>query len=163
MIDLKTILFFKSQLTFRIEVKTVSSLQGECLKRENGIFLVKFEEYSHSLSMNAFVHDIEAHKILNDAEKDLSLKKKLRSNLKSYRWQLMFSEKQVSDKKIMDLTYEVRCQSDSMRLLRHSKVFGFTFQPITEKQVSLLLSDSRVIILDVMATKYARPQVKNIF
>lgn len=60
---------------------------------------------------------------------------------------------------MMDFTYEVRCQSDSLRLLRHSKVFGFASHPNTDTQVALLLSDSRLILLDVMATNYTTPQV----
>jgi len=60
---------------------------------------------------------------------------------------------------MLDLTYEVRCQSDSLRLLRHSKVYGFTLNPVTENQIALLLSDSRTVIMDVMATEYSKPEV----
>ncbi|XP_052227947.1 WD repeat-containing protein 11-like [Dreissena polymorpha] len=55
---------------------------------------------------------------------------------------------------LFDLTYEPRCHSDSLRLLRHCKVYGFTCQPATERQVSLLLSDGRIILIDVMATDF---------
>ncbi|XP_060592293.1 WD repeat-containing protein 11-like [Ruditapes philippinarum] len=62
----------------------------------------------------------------------------------------------------MDMTYDLVCQSDPLRLLRHSKVFSMVYQPISEKQIALILSDSRVIFLDVLSTEYSKPEDGNL-
>lgn len=59
---------------------------------------------------------------------------------------------------ILDMTYDLKCQSDSMRLLRHSKVYSMVYHPVSEKQVALILSDSRVIFLDVFTREFSKPK-----
>ena len=70
-----------------------------------------------------------------------------------------FVEKFQNKDVAMDMTYDLVCQSDPLRLLRNSKVFSMVYHPISEKQMALILSDSRVILLDVLSTEYTKPEV----
>ena len=51
----------------------------------------------------------------------------------------------------MEMNYDLCCQSDALRLLRNSKVFTSVHNPVTEKTVAILLSDSRLILWDVLS------------
>ena len=51
----------------------------------------------------------------------------------------------------MEMNYDLCCQSDPLRLLRNSKVFTSVYNPTTEKTVAILLSDSRLILWDVLS------------
>ncbi|XP_056005072.1 WD repeat-containing protein 11-like [Ostrea edulis] len=50
----------------------------------------------------------------------------------------------------MDVTYDLRCQSDGMRVTRHSRVSSLACCPVTEKSVALMVTDSRVVFWDMM-------------
>ncbi|XP_052771581.1 WD repeat-containing protein 11-like isoform X2 [Mya arenaria] len=56
---------------------------------------------------------------------------------------------------MIDFSYDVKCHSDSLRLLRHCKVYNFVYHPFTEKQVALVLSDSRIIFIDILTSEYS--------
>ena len=71
----------------------------------------------------------------------------------------LYIEIKVSDTNIdkrpvtMEMTFDLCCQSDSLRLLRNSKVYTSVYNPVTEKTVAILLSDSRLILWDVLTTE----------
>ena len=44
------------------------------------------------------------------------------------------------------LSYDTKCQSDSVRLTRHVKVSGFAVCPVSEFKVVLLLTDGRLLV-----------------
>lgn len=48
-----------------------------------------------------------------------------------------------------EISYDLRCQSDSIRMTRHCKVTGVVCCPVTEKTLALILSDSRVIFWEM--------------
>ena len=50
---------------------------------------------------------------------------------------------------IPDISYDLRCQSDSIRMTRHCKVMGVVCCPVSEKSLALILSDSRVIFWEM--------------
>jgi hypothetical protein len=50
----------------------------------------------------------------------------------------------------MDVTYDLRCQSDGMRVTRHSRVSSMACCPVTEKSVALMVTDSRVVFWDML-------------
>ena len=50
----------------------------------------------------------------------------------------------------MDVAYDLRCQSDSMRVTRHSRVSSMAYCPVTEKSVALTVTDSRVVFWEMM-------------
>ncbi|XP_045190429.2 WD repeat-containing protein 11-like [Mercenaria mercenaria] len=69
------------------------------------------------------------------------------------------NSEQIQNKDVsLDMTYDLVCQSDSLRLLRHSKVYSMVYHPVCEKQVALILSDSRVILLDVLSTEFTKSE-----
>ena len=53
----------------------------------------------------------------------------------------------------VDIIYENKCQSDPLRLSKSSRLFGFMCCPISERKVALLISDGRIIIWELKATK----------
>ncbi|OWF51700.1 WD repeat-containing protein 11-like isoform X2 [Mizuhopecten yessoensis] len=50
----------------------------------------------------------------------------------------------------MDVAYDMRCQSDSLRVTRHSKVVGIACCPVFERSVVLIMTDSRVIFWEML-------------
>ncbi|XP_013381759.1 WD repeat-containing protein 11 isoform X1 [Lingula anatina] len=50
-----------------------------------------------------------------------------------------------------DMIYDLRCQSDPMRLTKHARVYGMVCSPVTERNISLIMSDGRVLVWDLMA------------
>ncbi|XP_078310578.1 WD repeat-containing protein 11-like [Crassostrea virginica] len=50
----------------------------------------------------------------------------------------------------MDVTYDLRCQSDGMRVTRHSRVSSMACCPVSEKSVALMVTDSRIVFWDMM-------------
>lgn len=50
----------------------------------------------------------------------------------------------------MDVTYDLRCQSDGMRVTRHSRVSSLACCPVSEKSVGLVVTDSRIVFWDMM-------------
>ena len=53
----------------------------------------------------------------------------------------------------VDIIYENKCQSDPLRLSKSSRLFGFMCCPISERKVALLISDGRMIIWELKATR----------
>ena len=51
----------------------------------------------------------------------------------------------------MEVAYDLRCQSDPLRLTRHNKLYGATLCPVSEKTLSLIMSDSRVLVWELTA------------
>ncbi|KAG8183940.1 hypothetical protein JTE90_006865 [Oedothorax gibbosus] len=51
----------------------------------------------------------------------------------------------------LEVTYDVQCQSESLRLTKHARVMGMTVCPVGESKLALLISDGRVVFLEVAA------------
>ncbi|CAG5129448.1 unnamed protein product [Candidula unifasciata] len=49
----------------------------------------------------------------------------------------------------MEVAYDLRCQSDPLRVTRHNKIYGATLCPVSERMISLIMSDSRVLIWEL--------------
>ncbi|KAK2170890.1 hypothetical protein NP493_1127g02083 [Ridgeia piscesae] len=49
----------------------------------------------------------------------------------------------------LDVTYDLRGQSDALRVTRCSKVYGITCSPITEQKVALVMSDGRTLFWEL--------------
>lgn len=50
----------------------------------------------------------------------------------------------------MDMMYDVRCQSDSMRVTKNSRVCCITCCPLSEKTISLSITDGRMIFWEIL-------------
>ncbi|XP_064605109.1 WD repeat-containing protein 11-like [Liolophura sinensis] len=61
----------------------------------------------------------------------------------------------------LDVAYDLRCQSDPMRLTKHSKVLGVAMSPVTERGVALIMSDSRVIFWEIKTINVMDNNVNN--
>lgn len=57
----------------------------------------------------------------------------------------------------VDIVYETKSQSDTLRLSKSSRLYGFQCCPISEKKLVLLISDGRVIIWDLKAKNCDTP------
>ncbi|GFO31567.1 WD repeat-containing protein 11 [Plakobranchus ocellatus] len=53
----------------------------------------------------------------------------------------------------MEVAYDLRCQSDPLRVTRHIKLIGAALCSISEKFVALIMSDSRVMFWELTANK----------
>lgn len=53
----------------------------------------------------------------------------------------------------VDIIYENKCQSDPLRLSKSSRLFGFMCCPTSERKVALLISDGRIIVWELKATR----------
>ena len=53
----------------------------------------------------------------------------------------------------MDVAYDLRCQSDPLRVTRHNRVYGASLCPVSEKKVALIMSDSRVIFWELQTAE----------
>ncbi|XP_071090050.1 WD repeat-containing protein 11-like isoform X1 [Haliotis cracherodii] len=49
----------------------------------------------------------------------------------------------------LDVAYDLRCQSDPLRVTRHNRVYGIAASLISERTMALIMSDSRVIFWDL--------------
>ncbi|KAL4232352.1 WD repeat-containing protein 11 [Mactra antiquata] len=54
----------------------------------------------------------------------------------------------------MDVMYDLRCQSDSIRMTRHCRVSGVMYSPVSESRLAIVLSDSRVIFWDLQTIDF---------
>ncbi|KAK7498382.1 hypothetical protein BaRGS_00010336, partial [Batillaria attramentaria] len=52
-----------------------------------------------------------------------------------------------------DVAYDLRCQSDPLRVTRHNRVYGASVCPVSEKSVALIMSDSRVIFWELQTSE----------
>ena len=55
---------------------------------------------------------------------------------------------------LMDIVYDLRCQSDPLRITRHSRVYGVTCCPVSEMSVALIMSDSRLLFWELKTIDY---------
>ena len=46
----------------------------------------------------------------------------------------------------LDVTYDLKCQSDALRITKYNKLYGVVVCPVSDLQVALVMSDSRVLI-----------------
>ncbi|CAH1783668.1 unnamed protein product [Owenia fusiformis] len=53
-----------------------------------------------------------------------------------------------------DVTYDLRCQSDNMRVTKNNKVLNIAACPVTENKVVLIMSDSRVLLWEIKTVDY---------
>ncbi|XP_052771962.1 WD repeat-containing protein 11-like [Mya arenaria] len=60
----------------------------------------------------------------------------------------------------LEVAYDLRCQSDSIRMTRHCKVSGVAFCPVKETRLALILSDSRLVFWDLHTVDF-NPDAKN--
>lgn len=51
----------------------------------------------------------------------------------------------------MEVAYDLRCQSDPLRVTRHNKLFCSALCPVSEKMIALVMSDSRVMFWELIA------------
>ncbi|XP_059139612.1 WD repeat-containing protein 11-like [Physella acuta] len=51
----------------------------------------------------------------------------------------------------MEVAYDLRCQSDPLRVTRHNKLYCSSLCPVSEKVISLIMSDSRVMFWELSA------------
>ena len=51
----------------------------------------------------------------------------------------------------LEVTYDLQCQSDALRLTKHAKVTGMAVCPLSEQRIALLVSDGRILFVDVVA------------
>ena len=57
----------------------------------------------------------------------------------------------------LDIVYDLRCQSDALRLSKHSKVVRVCVDPIDERTAALVLSDGRVLFWQLLAFERLMP------
>uniref|UniRef100_A0A2C9KHQ4 Uncharacterized protein n=1 Tax=Biomphalaria glabrata TaxID=6526 RepID=A0A2C9KHQ4_BIOGL len=55
----------------------------------------------------------------------------------------------------MEVAYDLRCQSDPLRVTRHNKLFCSALCPVSEKMIALVMSDSRVMFWELIAQQFA--------
>lgn len=53
----------------------------------------------------------------------------------------------------LDVAYDLRCQSDPLRVTRHNRVYGSSMCPVSERCVALIMSDSRVIFWELQTSE----------
>ncbi|XP_054721445.1 WD repeat-containing protein 11-like [Uloborus diversus] len=51
----------------------------------------------------------------------------------------------------LEVSYDLQCQSDALRLTKHARVTGMALCPVTEMKAALLLSDGRVLFFKIDA------------
>lgn len=54
----------------------------------------------------------------------------------------------------LDVTYDLRCQSDPLRVTKNSRVYAITFCPVSEMKAGLVMSDSRLLVLELKTIDY---------
>ncbi|CAL1537683.1 unnamed protein product [Lymnaea stagnalis] len=52
----------------------------------------------------------------------------------------------------MEVAYDLRCQSDPLRVTRHNKLYCSSMCPVSEKMMALIMSDSRVMFWELTAS-----------
>lgn len=50
----------------------------------------------------------------------------------------------------LEVTYDLHCQSDALRLTKHGKIIGMAICPISETKVALLVSDGRLLFFELL-------------
>lgn len=54
----------------------------------------------------------------------------------------------------LDVAYDLRCQSDQLRVTKSTRVYGISHCPINENSVALIISDSRVLLWQLKTIDY---------
>ena len=62
----------------------------------------------------------------------------------------------LSNRIAADILYDPKCHSDVFRLSRLCKIMGFCLNSVNEKQMSLILSDGRVLLWDLVSEPLAK-------
>ena len=52
----------------------------------------------------------------------------------------------LSTKISLDVIYDLRCQTDQLRLTKQSRVCGVAMCPVLENKIALLITDSRLLL-----------------
>ena len=66
----------------------------------------------------------------------------------------MFCLAEESSPYFMDLSYDLRCQSDQLRVTKSTRIYGIAHCPINENTVALVISDSRVLLWQLKTIDY---------
>ncbi|XP_022080580.1 WD repeat-containing protein 11-like isoform X4 [Acanthaster planci] len=61
-----------------------------------------------------------------------------------------------------DVIYDLRCQSDPLRVTKHMRAFGLACCMSTERQMALLMSDGRLLIWSLMTVDHAPSSTSNV-
>ena len=54
----------------------------------------------------------------------------------------------------LDVAYDLRCQSDQLRVTKSTRVYGISHCPVNENSVALVISDSRVLLWQLKTIDY---------
>ena len=54
----------------------------------------------------------------------------------------------------LDVSYDLRCQSDPLRITKNNRVFGIACDPVGEMHATLVMSDSRVLMWQLKTIDY---------
>ena len=57
----------------------------------------------------------------------------------------------LTNKVSIDISYDPKCHSDVFRLSRLCRIMGFSVNPSNEKEISLILSDGRILLWELTA------------
>ena len=55
---------------------------------------------------------------------------------------------------MLDVAYDLRCQSDPLRVTKNNRVFAATVCPVAEMSIALVMSDSRVLLWELKTVDY---------
>lgn len=55
----------------------------------------------------------------------------------------------------MEISYDLRCQSDPLRVTKHMKTFGFSVSPVSESEAALLMSDGRILFWSLITVEHS--------
>ncbi|XP_033632855.1 WD repeat-containing protein 11-like isoform X3 [Asterias rubens] len=61
-----------------------------------------------------------------------------------------------------DIIYDLRCQSDPLRVTKHMRAFGLACCMSTERQMGLLMSDGRTLIWSLMTVNHVASSTSNV-
>ncbi|PIK52366.1 hypothetical protein BSL78_10734 [Apostichopus japonicus] len=56
----------------------------------------------------------------------------------------------------MEISYDLKCQSDPLRVTKHMKTFGFSVSPVTDVEAALLMSDGRILCWSLITVEHAQ-------
>ena len=59
------------------------------------------------------------------------------------------------------MTYDLRCQSDPLRVTKHMRTFGLACSPVSESQTALMLSDGRILFWSLMTMNHSASLLAN--
>lgn len=54
----------------------------------------------------------------------------------------------------LDVAYDLRCQSDPLRITKNSRVFGMACDPVGEMGITMVMNDSRILLWDLKIIDY---------